>query len=187
MLTWQPTPELLIRDLRPADAGAVHQLIERNRAHLDRWLRWSSGMRTVADAQGLIEQFQAKLHAGDGFHCGLWVDGQLAGGVVCWYIHRHHRNAEIGYWLGESYLRRGLATRASAQIIDHLFRVEGLHRVEMQCGADNRASRAVPERLGFRLEGLRRESHWITTRFVDHCVYGLLSSEWNPPTAGMAR
>jgi ribosomal-protein-serine acetyltransferase len=33
-------------------------------------------------------------------------------------------------------------------------------------------------RLGFRAEGVRRESHWITDRFVDHVVYGLLDREW---------
>ena len=67
-----------------------------------------------------------------------------------------------------------------------LFEVEGLHRVEMQCGVGNAPSRAVAERLGFRPEGIRRESHWITDRFVDHVVYGLLESEWRPgpPDAG---
>ena len=44
----------------------------------------------------------------------------------------------------------------------------------------------VAERLGFRPEGTRRESHWITDRFEDHVIYGLLESEWRPgpPDAG---
>ena len=60
----------------------------------------------------------------------------------------------------------------------YLFDEVGLHRVEMQCGVENLKSRAVPERLGFKLEGIRRGSHWITNRFVDHAVYGMLSDEW---------
>ena len=70
------------------------------------------------------------------------------------------------------------ATRSAAAVRNHLFRTEGVHRIEMQCAVENHASRAVAERLGFRLEGIRRESHWITTRFLDHAVYGQLEGEW---------
>ena len=126
-----------ISPLERADAPAVHALVVANRAHLDRWLRWSGPIRTLADAEAMIIRFQAKLAAGDGFHCGIRSGGALAGGVVCWYINRGNRNAEVGYWLG-----------------------------------------AVARRLGFREEGVRRESHWITDRFVDHVVYGMLDREW---------
>jgi ribosomal-protein-serine acetyltransferase len=57
-----------------------------------------------------------------------------------------------------------------------------MHRIEMQCAVHNVRSRAVPERLGFRLDGIRRESYRITTEFVDSAVYGLLAGEW-PPAA----
>lgn len=171
-------PTELLRPLTRADAAAVHQLITANREHLDQWLRWSSGICTLADVTGLIEQFQDKLARGDGFHLGIWVEGRLAGGCVCWYIHRQNRNAEIGYWLGAGYTGRGLATRSARAVLDRLFGSEDLHRVEMQCAVENHASRAIPERLGFRLEGIRRDSHWITHRFLDHVIYGILAGEW---------
>lgn len=161
------------------DAVAVYALITENRQHLDRWLRWSSGLQSEADVCASIEQFQAKLREGDSFHCGIWEGDELAGGVVCWYIHRQNKNAEVGYWLGERSTGRGLATAATKRALAHLFEEEKLHRVEMQCGTENVRSRAVPERLGFTLEGTRRESHWITDRFVDHAVYGLLENEWS--------
>lgn len=166
-----------LRSLVATDAPAFHQAISSNQAHLDRWLRWSSGICTLADATAFIADFTRKEAAGDGFHLGLWVDGQLAGGSVCWYIHRHHRNAEVGYWLDAAHVGRGLATAAAGAVIDHLFTEEELHRIEMQCAVDNRASRAVAERLGLTLEGTRRDSHWITDRFRDHAVYGILAPE----------
>jgi len=169
----------VLRPLTVSDAADLHALILENRAHLDRWLRWSSGVQSLADAEQLIRDFQGKLARGDGFHLGIRVAGALAGGCVCWYIHRQNRNAEIGYWLGSRYVGHGLATRSARAVVDLLFAQEGLHRVEMQCAVDNHASRAIPERLGFRLEGVRRESHWITTRFLDHAVYGLLDHEWH--------
>jgi ribosomal-protein-serine acetyltransferase len=173
-----------VRPLRQADAPAMHALLAANRPHLDRWLRWSSSLRSPDDVTRFIAGFEARLTTGDGFHCGIWMDQVLAGGVVCWYIHRQNRNAEVGYWLGAGFNGRGLATRAARWAVDWLFRVERLHRVEMQCGVGNRNSRAVAERLGFRPEGVRRESHWITDRFVDHVVYGMLDREWEAQSHG---
>ncbi len=172
------TETAALRPLVAADAAELHRLVTANRAHLDRWLRWSSGIQAPADAAALIATFEEKQRAGDGFHLGLRVDGALAGGCICWYIHRQNRNAEVGYWLDAGQTGRGLATRMAAAVVGHLFRVERLHRVEMLCAVENAASRAIPERLGFRLEGIRRDSHWITTRFLDHAVYGLHEAEW---------
>lgn len=173
--------DTLLRPLAPAEAPAVHALITANRAHLDRWLRWSSSIQTLGDVEALIARFEGQEREGNGFHLGIWHRGQLTGGCVCWYIHRQNRNSEIGYWLDAGATGKGLASRSAAAVRDHLFRHERLHRIEMQCAVDNHASRAIPERLGFRLEGIRRESHWITTRFLDHAVYGQLSHEWHDP------
>ncbi len=167
-----------IQPLTLEHAEAVHQLITDNRTHLDRWLRWSSTIQSREDVDELIDSFQGKLKRRDGFHCGIWYEGRLVGAVVCWYIHPGNKNAEVGYWLGERFTGKGLATRASERVISYLFEELGLHRVEMQCGIENVKSRAIPERLGFKLEGIRRESHWITDRFVDHAVYGVLADEW---------
>ena len=126
----------------------------------------------------MIARFVAKQAAGDGFHWGIWQQDGLAGGVICHYINRGDLNAELGYWLGADFTGKGLATRASASAVEHLLRQEKLHRLEMICGVANTRSRAVAERLGFTNEGVRRESYWITDRFADHVVYGLLAREW---------
>lgn len=173
-----------VRPLEATDAAAVFALIEENRAHLDKWLRWSARVRTADDVAAMIARFQAKQREGDGFHWGIWQHEALAGGVICHYINRADQNAELGYWLGAGHTGRGLATRATAMAVEHLLRVVTLHRVEMICGVANTRSRAVAERLGFTNEGLRRESYWITDRFADHVVYGLLDREWRREQAG---
>jgi ribosomal-protein-serine acetyltransferase len=177
-LSWQLDRETRILPFEPEDASAMFQLIQSSRDHLDRWLRWSNTIRSEADALATVALFVTKRAAGTGFHSGIWVADRLAGGVVCRDLDRQHRCAEIGYWLGADFVGRGLATRASSLAIGYLIGSRGMHRIEMQCGAENRRSRAIPERLGFRLEGIRRESYWITTQFVDSAVYGLLASEW---------
>lgn len=173
-----------IRPLEAGDAPDVLELIERNRAHLDKWLRWSAKVRTHADVSAMIARFEAKQVASDGFHWGIWQEDVLAGGVICHYINRDDLNAELGYWLGAEFTGKGLATRASAGAVEHLLRQEKLHRIEMICGVANTRSRAVAARLGFTNEGVRREAYWITDRFADHVVYGLLAREWRRDQAG---
>lgn len=178
MFPLQVDAETELRPFAAADAEPLFALISRNRAHLDPWLRWSGRVQTLDDTRSLIARFAGKYAAGDGFHAGLWHSGSLAGGIIVHFINRESAKTEIGYWLGAEFVGRGLVTRASRAVIDGLFRVEGLHRIEIQTVTDNQPSRAVAARLGFHFEGIKRESEWITTAFRDHALYSLLSHEW---------
>jgi ribosomal-protein-serine acetyltransferase len=174
----QIDPEIEVRPFAASDAEAMFALICRNRAHLDPWLRWSGRVQSLEDTRQLIQRFADKQAVGDGFHAGLWVGGALAGGVVVHFINRESRKSEIGYWLGAEYVGQGLVTRAARAVIERLFSVEGMHRIEIQAVIDNLPSRAVAERLGFTLEGIKRESEWITSAFRDHAMYALLEQDW---------
>lgn len=166
-----------LRPLRAADAPELHARIEQDREHLDRWLRWSPELRSAADAAAFLAGFESKAAAGEGFHLGIFEDGALAGGVICWAIHPRDRTAELGYWLGTAHLGKGLATRALGAVSDHLFGVMDVHRIELWCAEGNVRSRAVPERLGFRLESVRRGSHRTSGGFLNHVIYARLAGE----------
>jgi ribosomal-protein-serine acetyltransferase len=156
----------------------LHELITSNRSHLDQWMRWSGRIQTLEDVQAFIHKFADKYQADDGFHVGLWYRGQLAGGIACHAINYESGHTEIGYWLGEEFVGKGLVTRACHTLLRHLFEQEQMHRIEIQCATDNVRSRAVAERLGFVFEGIKRESEWITSSFRDHALYSLLVHEW---------
>ncbi|MBC8170995.1 MAG: GNAT family N-acetyltransferase, partial [Anaerolineae bacterium] len=56
-----------------------------------------------------------------------------------------------------------------------------LHRVVIRCAAGNTRSRAIPERLGFKLDGIMRDEICIRGQYHDHVVYSLLAHEWRKP------
>jgi len=78
------------------------------------------------------------------------VDGRAAGGVALHLMTDiNRRSAEIGYWLGEAYWRRGIATEAVRLVTNWAFHSHGLLRVFAQPFADNLGSKRVLEKAGY--------------------------------------
>jgi ribosomal-protein-serine acetyltransferase len=170
--------DIELRPFTQDDAHRFHALITANRNHLDQWLRWSARIQTLEHVLDIIQKSAERYQANVGFHVGLWYRGQLAGGIACRDINYESSHAEIGYWLGEEFVGKGLVVKSCCAVITLLFEQERMHRIEIQCATDNLKSRAVAERLGFTFEGVKRESEWITDSFRDHALYSLLSHEW---------
>lgn len=64
-------------------------------------------------------------------------------------------------------------------LVEAGFREYGLNRIEVACATGNARSRAIPERLGFKLEGVLREREYLYGRHVDHAIYSMLASEFS--------
>lgn len=161
-----------VRPLEPGDAEELFRAVDAERARLGRWLGWVEFTRTVADARDWIARTGDPLE-----RLGIFVEGRLVGGIG---LHRDPSRVcgEIGYWIAAAFEGRGLVTAACRALIDHGFRELGLHRIEIEAAPGNERSRRVPERLGFRREGVRREAGRTSHGYVDLVVYGLLEHEW---------
>jgi ribosomal-protein-serine acetyltransferase len=71
-------------------------------------------------------------------------------------------------------------TETVRALVDHAFGVWELHRIEIAAAVDNARSRAIPQRLGFREEGVRRDAERHGDRYLDLVVYGLLATDPRP-------
>jgi ribosomal-protein-serine acetyltransferase len=174
-LSLQVDPALLVRPLGPDDARAWYEAVAENRPHLARWIRSAPAVASVEEATRLIAERQVRTASREEVYVGLWHQGRMAGSISVRVDWREH-SAEFGYWLGEALQGQGLMTRACQAVIGVLFS-RGLHRIEIRCATENAASRRIPERLGFTLEGTLRHTQRLNGNFVDHAVYGLLASE----------
>ena len=99
-------------------------------------------------------------------------------GDVAVHLHDNRMQAEIGFTLAPAHQGRGYATEAVRGVLDHLFRVRGLHKVSAEADARNHASARLLDRVGFRREGLRRSHTWIKGEWTDDLLFGLLAAEW---------
>ena len=93
------------------------------------------------------------------------------------------RNAVVGYDLLPMLWGNGYATEAIRAIIQAAF-AGGLpcgllNRIQADTVPGNDASEALLLRLGFKEEGLRRESGYWKSAYHDLKCFGLLRSEFN--------
>ena len=80
-------------------------------------------------------------------------------------------SAEIGYWLGEPFWGRGIATEALRAITEYAIATHGLTRVYAVPFASNRASCRVLEKAGYVLEGRLRRSAVKDGSITDQLQY----------------
>jgi ribosomal-protein-serine acetyltransferase len=170
---------LSLRSLEQEDAKELFALTDSGRAYLRRWLPWLDATRSLQDTRLFIESAQRQSAANLGFQSGIWSDGRLVGVIGYHHVDWPNRSTNIGYWLGEQNQGRGLMTKATRAVVDYAFDVWHMNRVEIRCAVENIKSRAIPERLGFKSEGLLREAEWLYDHFVDHVVYGMVAKEWD--------
>ena len=161
-----------------ADAEAVFQIIDKNRKHLKQWLPWLDDSKTVEDLRQYIQNDITEFKKKEGCDFGIWYEGQWIGGIGFSSFGTKNRKTSIGYWLSEDFQGKGIMTDSVRALVNYGFEQLNLNRIVIRCAVENTKSRAIPIRLGFKEEGVLRQSEWLYDHFVDLVVYGLLKDEW---------
>jgi ribosomal-protein-serine acetyltransferase len=156
----------------------LFNLIQANRKHLRRWHPWTDVVRSVADTERAITTWQQQHDGQRGFYAGIWFREKLCGVINHLGIDPLNRWTALSFWLDEAQQGQGIMTASCRAFVAHTFDVMKLNRVTIECATENSRSRAIPERLGFRFEGVVREIEWLHDRYVDHAIYGLLRSDY---------
>lgn len=175
-----------LRLIEPQNAGELFQLLQANRDYLRAWHPWVDGMRALADVERGIRAWRqqyANIHA---VYAGIWFQGRFCGMLNHLNIDWQNRWAILSYWIDAQHQGKGIMTACCRSVLEHDFKVWKLNRITIECATENTRSRAIPERLGFRLEGIIREGEWLHGRFVDHAVYGLLCSDFLSQASAVA-
>ncbi|MDP3062742.1 MAG: GNAT family N-acetyltransferase [Chloroflexota bacterium] len=84
------------------------------------------------------------------------------------------RTAEVGYWLGEPFWGRGIATRAVRALVPYAFANFDLARLQAHVFEWNPASARVLEKAGFTLEARLRKAVTKDGQTIDMFQYALV-------------
>lgn len=137
---------------RAADAArSINESLE----HLRPWMAWAAEPATEAGIATFFAAGEELWQQRKSFEYSL-VEGPDERVIGGFGLHgRLGRNGlEIGYWVHADRAGRGLATAAARALTDAAFSIEGIERVRIQLEDGNAASARVPEKLGYRFEGV---------------------------------
>jgi ribosomal-protein-serine acetyltransferase len=168
----------LLRPVREEDLDEIFELASANRDHLARWMPWANPPKREDTEAWLRASLEQEARA-NGFQAAIVEGGRIVGVVGFHGVNRRDMSTTIGYWLAADAQGRGTMTMAVRELVDLAFRDWRLHRVEIRAAPDNVRSRAIPERLGFRREGLLRDAERFADRYVDLVVYSVLAPDWS--------
>lgn len=159
-------------------AVATFALIDGNRKHLREWLPWVDQIKTIDNFQNYISKTKKQTEEGSDFGFIILFNNTVAGRIGIHYIDQQSKIGALGYWIGEDYSGKGIITKSCRAIINYGFNTLCLNRIEIKCGTENTKSRAIPEKLHFKLEGILRQAELINEHFIDLYVFSMLKEDW---------
>ena len=175
------TERLIARCWSPADAALLRAALDDNDQHLRPWIPWMRDEpKPIEETTLWLRRARAGFDSDTEYRYGLFEPGEerLVGETSL--FKRVGPNArEIGYWIDRHHGGRGLATEAAAAMVRVAFEIERVERVEIHHSAENTASAAVPNRLGFTLDAtLRRRALDSDDVVRDLSVWTLFADEY---------
>jgi ribosomal-protein-serine acetyltransferase len=159
-------------------AEEITSVVRSNLRHLQPWMPWAVDDYSIDSAKEWIQRTLSDFAEDGRFNAIILIDERPVGAIGFHNLNTAHGSAEIGYWIDKAHEGKGIVTRCCKVLIDYLFGVRGLNRIQINCNVENKRSRAVPERLGFILEGVHRQVEYVNGRFGDWAVYAMLKDEW---------
>ena len=175
------TPRLLLRLPEMADHPAWAALRRDGADFLRPWEpAWSSDHFSRRAFRNRV--YWAQRAREDGRALALFLirreDHRLVGAITLDNIRRGPaQSAQVGYWIGPDYARRGYMLEALTATVGYSFAMLDLSRIEAACLAENARSRGLLERAGFRWEGMAEKYLQINGRWRDHLLYAMLRGD----------
>jgi len=138
----------------------------------------------IQQAENLINILQSRFQDGSGIRWAIRLKEDItcigSCGFNSWNI--NNRSAVIGYDINRDYWGKGIATEALRVIITKAFEgklyCDNLNRIQADTVPGNLASEKVLMKLGFKEEGIRRQSGYWKNEYHDLKCFGLLKDEF---------
>lgn len=169
------TESLLIRKPIPGDGKAVYKAVQASLVELKPWMAWANKEQTEKDTEVIIREAYAKFltHEDLRLHIFNRESGEFIASSGLHRINWDIPKFEIGYWIDSRFSGRGYMTEAVDRITNFAFNELKARRVEIRCDVRNEKSRAIPERLGFTLEGILKNDGMSADgkELRDTCVF----------------
>ncbi len=164
-----------LRSLKLSDAPCLTRMIN-NKNILDNLKDFIPFPYREEDARSfitLVSEETPSVTFGITYNSGLCG---VAGLILEHDIHRH--SAKIGYWIGEDFWRKGIATKAVKLLTTYAFEKLKLTRLHSCVMAHNRASMQVLLKNGYIQDAIFKKAIVKNNVIMDEYHFSMLIDDW---------
>lgn len=104
---------------------------------------------------------------------------QIIGEVVFNEYDDCSNNVNFRVLMSQSYSNKGLGSEAIQLFIQYGFEQLNLHKISLEVFSFNPRAEHVYTKVGFKLEGIKREDFKYNDKYIDTKIFGLLKSEYD--------
>lgn len=178
MFSYQIDEKLKLVLPQERHAEEITRVVRENLEDLKLWMPWAKDDYSVDSAREFIKHNLSEFARSGSFSASIILGEKLVGAIGFHSLDLTHKSTHLGYWLAREAQGKGTMTRCCRALINYLFNDFGLNRIQINCNIENTKSRAIPERMGFQLEGIHRQVEWLNDGFRDWAVYAMLKEDW---------
>jgi ribosomal-protein-serine acetyltransferase len=141
-----------LRRYRAEDVDALFGAVTESLDHLRPWMPWAADYSRASAEEYLAGSIKG-WDEGTEYNYAILTGDEPGGSMLVGSIGLMTRcgpgGLEIGYWVHRAYTGRGLATAATAALVEQAFGLPGVDWVEIVHDELNVASGQIPRKLGF--------------------------------------
>jgi len=150
------TPNLILRKLEIEDATALRSLLARNKNYMLPWIPWAAGEpESIETKKEKIRNWNGEFNLDQKYTYGIIHDDNVIG-LSFLFTRQGPGILEIGYVIDFEHTGKGFATESTYALTKLSFAHIQIEKVVIHCNAKNISSAKIPEKLGFKLEGIHR-------------------------------
>lgn len=169
---------IFLKELELNDAEHIFKAVDSQREYLGEWLPFVEFTKSVKDSLDYVNSVVTMPEGCKEWQFSVFCGDDFAGLAGFKGTDRLNRKSEIGYWLKEEFQHRGIMTETVRALMKFGFSELGLNRIQIKCAPENVKSNKIPQRLGFTLEGIERESEFVKEGvFRDANVWSLIKKD----------
>jgi len=136
-----------LRRFRAEDVDALFGAVTESLEHLRPWMPWAADYSRASAEEYLAGSIKG-WDEGTEYNYAILTGDALVGSIGL-MTRCGPGGLEIGYWVHRAYTGRGLATAATAALVEEAFGLPGVDWVEIVHDELNVASGQIPRKLGF--------------------------------------
>lgn len=172
------TDRLVLRRYTRADAAAMYKNWASD-AEVTKYLMWPTHTSQEI-SQSIIEEWISQYSNENYYHWAVILKDngdEPIGDIAVANMKEDISMAHIGYCIGRAWWHKGITSEALSAVMDFLFDIVDVNRIEAIHDPRNPNSGRVMIKCGMKYEGTMRSSDWNNQGICDACYYALLKSE----------